>query len=77
MKKKKKSKTKASDPITSRQIEGGQVEAGTIFLFLVSKIIPDRDCSCEIKRRLLLGKKVMNLDSMLKPETSVCWQRSV
>ena len=62
---KKKNKIKASDP--SRQIEGEKVEAGTHFLFLGSKIIPDSDCSCEIKRRLFLGRKAMaNQDSILK-----------
>ena len=73
---KKKNKIKASDP--SRQIEGEKVEAGTHFLFLGSKIIPDSDCSCEIKRRLLLGRKVMiNFDSILKRETLLCQQKSI
>ena len=54
----------ASSPIT---IEGGKVEAVTDFIFLGSKIIADDDCSHEIKRRLLLGRKAMtNLDSILK-----------
>ena len=58
---------KASCPITSWQIEGEKVEAVTDFIFLGSKIIVDGDCSHEIKRRLLLGRKVMtNLDSILK-----------
>ena len=58
----------ASDPITSWwQIEGRKVEAVRDFIFLSSKIIADGDCSHEIKRRLLLGRKVMtNLDSTLK-----------
>ena len=54
-------------PVTSWQIEGGKVEAMIHFIFLGSKITTDRDCSHEIKRRLLLGRKVMtNLDSVLK-----------
>ena len=57
----------ASGPITSWQIEGENVEAVTDFLFLGSKITADSDCSREIKRRLLLGRKVMtNLGSILK-----------
>ena len=60
-----KTKIVASSPITSRQIDGETVETG--FLFLGSKITADSDCSHEIKRCLLLGRKVMtNLDSMLK-----------
>ena len=56
-----------SGPITSRQIEGEKVEAVTDFLFLSSKITADGDCSHEIKRLLLLGRKAMtNLDSILK-----------
>ena len=57
----------ASGPITSWQIDGEKVEAGTDFIFLGSKITADGDCSHEIKRRLLLGRKAMtNLDSILK-----------
>ena len=57
----------ASSPITSWQIEGEKVEIVTDFLFLGSKITTDDDCSHEIRRRLLLGRKAMtNLDSMLK-----------
>ena len=57
----------ASGPITSWQIDGEKVEAGTDFIFLGSKITADGDCSPEIKRRLVLGKKAMkNLDSILK-----------
>ena len=53
--------------ITVWQIEGEKVEVVTKFLFLGSRISADGDCSCEIKRRLLLGRKVMtNLDSVLK-----------
>ena len=57
----------ASCPITSWQIDGETVETVSDFIFLGSKITADGDCSHEIKRRLLLGRKVMtNLDSMLK-----------
>ena len=57
----------ASGPITSWQIDGETVEIVTDFTFLSSKIIADGDCSHEIKRCLLLGRKVMtNLDSMFK-----------
>ena len=57
----------ATNPITSQQIDGGKVEAVTDFVFLGFKIIVDGDCNHEIKRHLLLGKKVMtNLDSILK-----------
>ena len=57
----------ASNLITSWQVEGEKLEAVTDFIFLGSKIIADGDCSHEIKRRLLLGRKVMtNLDSILK-----------
>ena len=57
----------ASCPITSWQIDGEAMEAVTDFIFLDSKITTDGDCSHEIKRRLLLGRKVMTkLDSMLK-----------
>ena len=62
-----KTKIMASSPITSWQIEGEKVEAMTDFIFLGSKITADSDCSHEIKRCLLLGRKVMaNLDSVLK-----------
>ena len=57
----------ATGPITSWQIDGETVEAVLDFIFLGSKITADGDCSHEIKRRLLLGRKVMtNLDSILK-----------
>ena len=57
----------ASGPITSWQIDGETVETVADFIFLDSKITADGDCSHEIKRRLLLGRKVMtNLDSILK-----------
>ena len=62
-----KTKIMAPDPITSCQIDGETTETVTDFIFLGSKITADRDCSHEIKRRLLLVRKVMtNLDSMLK-----------
>ena len=60
-------KIMASSPITSWQIEGETMEIVTDFIFLVSKITADDGCSHEIKRHLLLGRKVMiNLDSILK-----------
>ena len=62
-----KMKIMASGPITSQQIEGEKVEAVTDFLSLGSKITADDDCSPEIRRQLLLGRKAMtNLDSVLK-----------
>jgi hypothetical protein len=70
---KKKTKIMASGSITSWQIEGEKVEAVTDFLFLGSKITVDGDCSHEIRRRLLLGRKAMtNLDSVLKSTGRVC-----
>ena len=62
-----KTKIKASGPITSWQIDGGKVETVTDFIFLGSKITVDSDCSHEIKKCLLLGRKAMtNLDSIFK-----------
>ena len=62
-----KTKIVASGPITSWQIDGGEMKAVTEFIFGGSKIIVDGDCSHEIKRHFLLGKKTMtNLDSILK-----------
>ena len=62
-----KTKIMASGPITSRQTDGEKMETVTDFIFGGSKITADGDCSHEIKRRLLLGRKVMtNLDSILK-----------
>ena len=62
-----KTKIMASGPITSWQIDGQTMEIVTDFLSLGSKITADGDCSHEIKRRLLLGRKVMtNLDNILK-----------
>ena len=57
----------ASSPVNSWQIDGETVETMTDFILGGSKITADGECSCEIKRRLLLGRKVMNnLDSILK-----------
>ena len=73
-----KTKIMASRPITSRQIYGETIETVTDFIFLGSKIIADVDCSHEIKRHLLLGRKaITNLDSILKSRditllTKVC-----
>ena len=62
-----KTKIMASGPITSCQIDGETMETRTDFIFLGSKITADGDCSHEIKRHLLLGRKAMtNLDSILK-----------
>ena len=62
-----KTKIMASSPITSWQIDGKTVETVSDFIFLCSKITADGDCSHEIKRRLLFGRKVItNLDSILK-----------
>ena len=62
-----KTKLMASGPISSWQIDGETLETGTDFIFLDSKITADGDCSQEIKRYLLLGRKVMtNLDNILK-----------
>ena len=62
-----KTKIMASGPITLWQINGEKIEAVTDFLFLGSRITANHDCSCEIKRRLLLRRKAMiNLDSVLK-----------
>ena len=68
-------KIMASGSIISWEIDG---ETVSDFIFLGSKITADGDCSHEIKRRLLLGRKVMtNLDSILKVETLLCQQRSI
>ena len=62
-----KTKIMASGPVTSWELDGETVETVSDFIFLASKITADGDCSHEIKRRLLLGRKVMtNLDSTLK-----------
>ena len=73
-----KTKIMASGPITSWQIEGVTMETVRDFIFLGSKITADSDCSHEIKRHLLLGRKVMtNLDSILKSRDIICQQKSV
>ena len=72
-----KMKIMASSPITSWKIDEETTETVADF-FLGSKITEDDDCSCEIKRCLLLGRKaVTNLDSTLKTETLLCWRRSI
>ena len=64
-----KTKIMAAGSITSWQIDGEPMQTGTDFIFLSSKITADGDCSHEIKRRLLLGRKVMtSLDSILKKQ---------
>ena len=73
-----KTKIMASSPITSWQMDGETLETVADFIFGGSKITSDGDCSHEIKRRLLLGRKVMtNLDSILKWEALLCQQRSI
>ena len=73
-----KTKIMASGPITSWQIVEETMETVTDFIFLGSKITADGDCSHEIKRRLLLGRKVMtNLDSIFKSRGILCQQRSI
>ena len=78
-----KTKIMASGPITSWQTEGGTMETVTDFIFLGSKVTADGDCSHEIKRHLLLGRKAMtNLYSILKSRditlpTKVCLVKSM
>ena len=78
-----KTKIMASGPITSWEIDGETVETVSDFIFLGSKITADGDCSHEIKRHLLLGRKAMtNLDSILKSRditllTKVCTIKGV
>ena len=78
-----KTKIMASGPITSWQIDGETMETLTDFIFLGSKITADNDCSHEIKRCLLLGRKVMtNLDSIFKSRgitlpTKVCLVKAI
>ena len=73
-----KMKIMASGPITSRQIDGETLETVSDCILGGSKITADRDCSHEIKRHLLLGRKVMtNLDSILKSREIICQQMSV
>ena len=73
-----KTKIMASGPITSWQIDGETVETVSDFVFWGSKVTADGDCSHEIKRCLIPGRKVMtNLDSILKSREILCQQRSV
>ena len=73
-----KTKIMASGPITSWQIDGETTETVTDFIFLGSKITVDGDCSHEIKRRFLLGRKAMtNLDSIIKSRDVTLPTRSV
>ena len=73
-----KTKIKASGPITSWEIDGETVETLSDFIFWGSKITADGDCSHEIKRRLLLGRKVMTkLDSIFTSRDILCQQRSI
>ena len=68
----------SSGPITSWQIDGETMESGTDFLFLGSKITADGDCSHEIKRCLLFGRKAMtNLDGILKSRDITLLQKSI
>ena len=73
-----KTKIMASGPITSWEIDKETVETVSDFIFLGCKITADGDCSHEIKRHLLLGRKIMNsLDSILKSRDILCQQRSI
>ena len=73
-----KTKIMAYDPLISWEIDGETVEPVSDFILGGSKITADGDCSHEIKRNLLLGRKVMtNLDSILKSRDIICQQRSV
>ena len=73
-----KTKIMASGPITSWETDGEIVETVSDFILGGSKIYVDGDCSYKIKRRLLLGRKVMTkLDSILKSKTLLCQQRSI
>ena len=73
-----KTKIMASSPTTSWEIDGETVETVTDFILGGSKITADGNCSHEIKRHLLLGRKVMtHLNSILKAETLLCQQRPV
>ena len=68
-----KTKIMAKSPITLWQINGEKVETLSDFIFLGSRVIADSDCSHEIKRHLLFGRKVMtNLDSILKSRALLC-----
>ena len=71
-------KLMASGPITSQQIHGVTMETVTNFIFLGSKITADDDCSHEIKRHMLLGRKTMTtLDSVFESRALLCQQRSI
>ena len=72
-----KTKIMASGSITSWEIDGERVETASDFIFWGSKITADGDCSHEIKRRLLLGRKGMTNLVYSKAETSLCQQRSI
>ena len=73
-----KTKIMASGPITSWEIDGETVETVADFIVRGSKITADGDCSHEIKRHSLLGRKALTrLDSILKTETLLCQQRSI
>ena len=73
-----KTKIMPSGPITSMEIDGETVETVSDFILGDSQITADGDCRHEIKRRLLLGRKVMtNLDSILKSRDILCQQRSI
>ena len=73
-----KTKIMASGPIIPWQIDGETMQTVRNFIFGRLKITADGDCSHEIKRRLLLGRKVMtNLDGIFKSETLLCQQRSI
>ena len=73
-----KTKIMASGPITPCEIDRETVESVRLYFFLGSKITADGDCSHEIKRHLLLGRKVMtNLDSVFKSRTLLCQLRSL
>ena len=73
-----KTKNMASGPITSWEIDGETVETVAVFIFLGSKITTDGDCSHELKRHLLLGRKVLaNLDSIFKSRDITLPTRSI
>ena len=73
-----KTKIMVCGSITIWQIDGETIETVTDFIFGVSKITADGDCSHEIKRRVLLGRKAMtNLDRILKTEPLLCQQKSI
>ena len=73
-----KTKIMVSSPITSWQIDGETMETVSDFIYWGSRITADGDCSHEIKRHLLLGRKAMtNLDSILNSRDIICRQRSI